>query len=95
MSEDRMASLSPRDGIAPPGRAYESGDLALMESLLDEILVVLGARGEIAEAPGEAPLRVRAAAALFRSAEAGERDPEALKRAVVAALSGPAQGTPS
>jgi hypothetical protein len=61
---------------------YETKDLELFQGIVEEIV----AESAGATEAERAALRTRAAAALFRCAADGERDPDVLKRRTLAAL---------
>jgi hypothetical protein len=61
---------------------YETKDLELFQGIVEEMVAEAA---DVPEAERTA-LRTRAAAALFRCAADGERDPEVLKRRALAAL---------
>jgi hypothetical protein len=61
------------------GHFYSGEDLNFLQSIYEEVLAE--ALGDGAARADEAALRLRIAAAIFATAEAGERDPAALAHA--------------
>jgi hypothetical protein len=95
--DDQQMQMGPSGPGRSPRGTYEQQDLDLLSTLLDEAMGELaGERHRAAPADGHDDLRDRLAAALFRCASEGDRDPESLKRsAITIAIGGGAPPTRS
>jgi len=65
---------------------YGTSDLNYFQSILDDIMIEYGSVGRLSDSDRQ-NLRVRLAAALFKGAEAGDRDYERLKQRAIEAVS--------
>jgi hypothetical protein len=70
---------------------YDTEDLDYFQRVLNDIMDEHGSRGSLSVSEKEY-LRVQLAAAIFKSAEAGERDYTQLKRSAIEAVTVPSSG---